>query len=399
MTNVNNAVTVTSTAQDSKVAILNLMISCMSADRQIDLSKIGIKVEELPEATRKMITEKIFPKDFLRTYTRFREQAVLVLGKDGSVMTDMGAVTSMNSATVKVEELEDLKTQWNEQLDKDGPGYHEMCQAHLLSIAQAALDSGADPILVNKLTEYLFKCQPSWEQVKAALRFGYVVTIVSLDEGDFDPQLFKAQRESVVALRTGVLGALVQHICKEANAILVTIKAGDRVGTHGEIKINPRTIRRAQEMVSKLESLAFIHPMIKPVHDVITAEMDKLPSQGVMSASEFANFEQCLEALRYQDLVWERLQNNQPLLHVTPVTQAAQPQQALVLATVSAPVTAPAVTVATAPVASATVSVAVTVASAAVTSQPEDEEQEETAPAELLQAPELEQFQSGMLFF
>ena len=152
-------------------------------------------------------------------------------------------------------------------------------------------------------------------------------------------------------------------------------------------------------MVSKLESLAFIHPMIKPVHDVITAEMDKLPSQGVMSASEFANFEQCLEALRYQDLVWERLQNNQPLLHVTPVTQAAQPQQALVLATVSAPVTAPAVTVATAPVASATVSVAVTVASAAVTSQPEDEEQEETAPAELLQAPELEQFQSGMLFF
>jgi len=399
MTNVNNAVTVTSTAQDSKVAILNLLISAMSADRQIDLSKIGIKVEELPEATRKMITEKIFPKDFLRTYTRFREQAVLVLGKDGSVMTDMGAVTSMNSATVKVAELDEVKALWNAQLENDGPGYHEMCQAHLLSISQAALDSGAEPLLVNKLTEYLFKCQPSWEQVKAALRFEYVVTIVSLDEGDFDPQLFKAQRESVVALRTGVLGALVQHICKEANEILVLINSKDRAGKHGEIKINPRTIRRAQGMVSKLESLAFIHPMIKPVHDVITAEMAKLPSQGVMSSSEFANFEQCLEALRYQDLVWERLQNNQPLLLVTPVTQATQPQQALVLATVSASITAPAVNVATAPVASATVSVAVTGASAPVTSQPEDEAQEVTAPAELLQAPELEQFQNGMLFF
>lgn len=380
MTNINNAVTVVNAVQDTKVAILNLLCSAMSADRQIDLSKIGIKVEELPEATRKMITEKIFPKDFLRSYTRIREQAELVLSKDASIRTPMGAVNSRSSAIEKVEELDGLKAEWNAQLEKDGPGYQAMCEEHLLEIGRIAIEAGADDALVMKLTEYLMKCQPSWEQVKGSLRFDYVVTIVSLDEDDFDADLFKAQRDSVVALRTGVLGALVQHICKEASEILTLINTKDRIGRNGEIKINPRTIRRAQGMVAKLESLAFIHPLIKPVHDVIKAEMDKLPSQGVMSSSEFENFEQVLEALRYQNLVWERLQKGLPLLQVTPVAQVNPPQQSQAIASTATLVTAPAVAMATSPVASATVSVAVTVATAAATSQ-EDEEQEEAAPA------------------
>jgi hypothetical protein len=396
MTNVNSAVEIVAKTEETKVAVINLLISCISEDRQIDLSEIGIVVGELPEATRKMMSEKIFPRDFLRSYHRIREQAEGELDKDGSIKTTMGGINSRSSAISKIAELEKLKAAWNQQLAVDGPKYAKMCETHLLNIGAAAIKAGADSVLVGKLTEHLMKRQPSWEQVSASLKFSYVVTIISLDEGDFDPELMNAQRDSVVALRDGVMGALVQNICKEAFEILKLVAKKDRTTSTGQIQLNPRTIRRAQQMVTKLESLAFIHKLIRPLHDAIKAQMDKLPASGALTGSEFRNFEQCLTALRDQTLVWERLEKGLPLIEVTPVQAAASQianaalatareslassQQSLVMTQPQAAVTAPAETVAATTGASVPVEADVVEASVPVSPVVESQ-QEETVPA------------------
>lgn len=402
MTNVNSAVQIVAKTEETKVAVINLLISCISEDRQIDLSEIGITVGELPEATRKMMSEKIFPRDFLRSYHRIREQAEGELDKDGSIKTPMGGINSRNSAISKIAELEILKGAWNRQLATDAPRYADMCREHLLAIGQAAIKAGADPVLVGKLTEHLMKRQPSWEQVAANLKFAYVVTIISLDETDFDPELMGAQRDSVVALRDGVMGALVQNICRESFEILKLVTKKDRTTQTGQIQINPRTIRRAQQMVSKLESLAFIHQLIRPLHDAIKAEMDKLPVSGSLTGSEFRNFEQCLTALRDQTLVWERLEKGLPLIEVIPVQATASQiaeaalakakdalassQQSLVMTQPQTTVTAPADAVADSSATSVVVEEAVTEVSTPVSPVVESQ-QEETAPAVELSTP------------
>src|SRR5690606_14844358 len=145
--------------------------------------------------------------------------------------------------------------------------------------------------------------------------------VIDLDGGDFVPELQEAQRDSVVALRDGVIGACIQHVCSEALAILKTIGKKGGEAKNGEVKLNPRTIKRAQAMTKRLEPLSFIHPLIKPLHDALAGELVKLPASGSMTYAEFSNFEQCLQALRDQTLVWERLQKGIPLIQVTTAQQ------------------------------------------------------------------------------
>nr|WP_181377792.1 hypothetical protein [Pseudomonas aeruginosa]AVE21416.1 Hypothetical protein [Pseudomonas aeruginosa] len=96
---------VISAANDNKVVVINLLVSAMAADRQIDLDVLNIKVEELHDEIRKLVTEKIFPKDFLRNYARLRENGETLLKQDGSIMCSIGAVMSRSEAVIKIREL------------------------------------------------------------------------------------------------------------------------------------------------------------------------------------------------------------------------------------------------------------------------------------------------------
>ena len=54
-----NIVTKIKTAvNDSHVVVFNLMINCMSAERQFDLTKLGIDIDTLPSASRKLIQDR-----------------------------------------------------------------------------------------------------------------------------------------------------------------------------------------------------------------------------------------------------------------------------------------------------------------------------------------------------
>ncbi|ENB5866663.1 hypothetical protein ABHI80_004643, partial [Pseudomonas aeruginosa] len=207
---------VISAANDNKVVVINLLVSAMAADRQIDLDVLNIKVEELHDEIRKLVTEKIFPKDFLRNYARLRENGETLLKQDGSIMCSIGAVMSRSEAVIKIRELNKIKEEWAQQLAKDEPGYQAMCDKHLLEMSQKAIAKGADSAQVMLLAEHLRKRQPTWEEVAARFKFEFVVTPVTMEDGEFDADLYEAQRDSVVALREGVLGAVIQHVCKES---------------------------------------------------------------------------------------------------------------------------------------------------------------------------------------
>lgn len=327
-TNVNNSVQIVAQTAETEVAVLNHQIKCISEDRQIDLKDIDVKVGELPEKARKLLSEKIFPKDFLRPYHRIREQAEEILDQLGSIKTQLGGINTIASAVEKAEALDDLEVKWNERLIFDKVRYTTMCQEHLLELGTKAIAAGADQLTVAKLTTALVKRQPTWEEVENNITFAYTVHIIQLDDKNFNTKLYKAQRDSVVALREGVMGACVQHVCAEAFAIWKLVDSKDRSTNTGEIKLNPRTIRRAKAMTEKLVPLAFIHPLIKPLHDALEAELAKLPDTGFMSAGDFANFEQCLLALRDQRKVVDHLQKGLPL-----ITVAATAQQSLPIAT------------------------------------------------------------------
>lgn len=323
--NVNQGVQIVAQTVESKVAVITHLISCVSDDRQIDLSDMDVKVEDLPKETKKLLCEKIFPKDFIRNYHRIREQAEEILDKNGSIKTALGGVNTIDSAIAKIAELDALKAAWNVQLEKDEARYVDMCEAHILKIGSAAIKSGVSPVMASRLTAHLIKRRPTWEEVKKSLQFAYVVHIIDLDGSEFIPELQQAQRDSVVALREGVMGACVQHVCAEALAISKLIDSKDRTTSSGLIKLNPRTIRRARAMTEKLEPLAFIHKLIKPLHDALVTELAKLPDSGHMTAGEFANFEQCLIALKDQRKVVDSLQNGSPLIAVVPAVTQTPP--------------------------------------------------------------------------
>ncbi|MBK3919840.1 DUF3150 domain-containing protein [Pseudomonas stutzeri] len=319
--NVNSSVQIVAQTAQSKVAIFNHLITCISDDRQVDMKDIDVVVGELPKETKKLLCEKIFPTDFLRNYHRIREAAEDVLDKDGSIKTPLGAINSIDSAIEKKRELDLLADRWEKQMEEDEPRYATMCSDHLLQLGAAAIAAGADSVLVGKLTTHLMQRQPTWDVVRKNMKFAYTVHVIDLDGGDFVPELQEAQRDSVVALRDGVMGACIQHVCGEALAILKTIGSKGSSVKNGEVKLNPRTIKRAQAMTNRLEPLSFIHPLIKPLSDALAGELAKLPASGSMTYAEFSNFEQCLQALRDQTLVWERLQKGIPLIEVTTAQQ------------------------------------------------------------------------------
>ena len=110
---------------DDQVVVFNLMITCMSAERQLDLTKMGIDVASLPSASRKLVQEKIFPKEFLNNYSRLRDRANAVLGRGAAVQLDMGTISSRIEAVAKINDLNDIKAEWAAMLDSDSLTYDD----------------------------------------------------------------------------------------------------------------------------------------------------------------------------------------------------------------------------------------------------------------------------------
>lgn len=350
---------------EKAVVVFNLAISSMSADRQIDLSDLGVEVDSLPAATKKLVEEKIFPKSFLRPYDRLRERAVEQMEKGGSVKVALGTVTSKVEAVEKIKALDALKAEWAAQLEEDGRCYDQMCNEHITSLAAKAVAEGAFTAQVHQLTELLIKKQPTWEQVKEKMSFAYMVTPISLDEADFDPLLFVAQKEGIVALREGVMGALIQFVCREANELMKVVS--NRNAGKSEYTVNGRTAERIKGISQKLHSLSFIHDHIKPLAEAVDDAVRFMPASVAgkdvrLTSGQYHNLVEVFKVMGDQIQVVDRLNKKLPF-----VTTA---QAAVAQATTTPMTTAGAAAQAAAQQVAAPVAQSASAPQAAVASQP-----------------------------
>lgn len=351
---------------DSHIVVFNLMISCISAERQLDLAKMGIDLDSLPSASRKLIQEKIFPTEFLNNYSRLRDRANAVLDKGAAVRVELGVVSSRTEAVSKIEELNAIKADWNKLIETDHLRYETICNERIALIATQAYKENVSATVVNTIVDALRKRQPVWEEFVARMRFEYSAMPVQLeledDKSGFDPVLFTAQKEGLVALREGVFGSLVQYLVTESNQILKVLNG--KKAKRGCYSINYRTVARIGEVTDKLHGLAFVHQHIEPLAQVIDDALAFMPRSVEkdleMVTGPFLNLLACLEAMSDQHTLIARLRDKQPLVVIT-----NQPQTQIVgLAASSAVAAAPAAAVA---VTAATPSIAVSSAASANT--------------------------------
>lgn len=308
---------------DDQVVVFNLMVSCMSAERQFDLTKLGIDVDNLPSASRKLVQERIFPKEFLNNYSRLRDRANAVLDRGAAVRLEMGVVSSRTEAVAKIEDLDAIKADWAAQIEKDSHRYASICNERIALIAAEAYNEQVSADVVNTLVDALRKRQPTWEHFVSRMNFAYspVPIKLELDEtkAEFDPILFKAQREGLVALREGVFGALVQYLTRESNEILKVLNGKEQ--HHGVYTINYRTVARIGEITEKLHGLAFVHQQVAPLASVIDAALAFMPKSVEkdlgLQPSQFFNLIACLEAMGDQHELLARLRDKQPLVEVS----------------------------------------------------------------------------------
>jgi hypothetical protein len=332
-----NIVTKVKTAvNDSHVVVFNLLINCMSAERQFDLTKLGIDIDTLPSASRKLIQEKIFPKEFLNNYGRLRDRANAELDKGPAVTLPMGVVTSRSEAVSKIQELNKIKADWAKQISDDSVRYDKICNERIALIAAEAYKEGVGADVVNTLVDALRKRQPTWDDFVTRMKFDYTAMPIQLEldetKADFDPVLFQAQREGIVALREGVFGALVQFLARESSDLLKLLNGKKQ---HlGVYTINYRTVGRIGVITEKLHGLAFVHQNVAPLALVIDEALAFMPKSVekdlALQPGQFYNLLACLEAMGDQHELLARLRDKQRLVDVTQVP-TAQPQGQLSL--------------------------------------------------------------------
>lgn len=308
---------------DDQVVVFNLMITCMSAERQLDLTKMGVDVTMLPSASRKLVQEKIFPQEFLTRYSRLRDRATAVLARGAAVGLNMGTVSSRIEAVKKINDLNDIKAEWAVLLDADSKTYDDICNKRIALIAAEAFREKVSNEVVNTLVDTLRKRQPTWEDFKSRMNFAYssIPLKLELDENkaDFDPILFQAEREGIVALREGVFGGLVQYLARESSEILKVLNGKKQ--HHGVYPVNYRTVARIGLITEKLHGLAFVHKHIRPLATVIDEALGFMPKNVekdlAMLPSQFYNLVACLEAMSDQHELLARLRDKQPLVEVS----------------------------------------------------------------------------------
>lgn len=386
---------------DDEVVVFNLMISCMSSERQLDLTKMGIDVGALPSESRKLVQEKIFPKDFLNNYTRLRDRANSVLDRGAAVRLEMGTISSRTEAVAKIEDLNAIKADWLELIENDSKRYDDMCRLRIAMIAQQAYKEGVSVDVVNKLVDALIKRQPTWDDFKSRMSFAYTPLPIKLEldetKAEFDPVFFQSQREGMVALREGVFGGLIQYLARESNEILKVLSG--KKPHHGVYTINYRTVARIGLITEKLHGLSFIHQQVAPLASVIDDALAFMPKSVEkdlpLSHGQFLNLIACLEAMADQHVLHARLRDKQPLVVVTQMAPVLVANGSAQVVPVAAPAAVQVPAVVTAVVAPASV------AAPAVVEEAETEASQE----EEVEAPVVEQkglnglsFLSGSMF-
>lgn len=325
-----NVIHVADKAPEKTLVSIRFTADAMSNKRDIDLEKLGIEVNDLPDGSKKVWKVDALPGTFFQKYLKLRQRAELRC-IEHAANTELGWVTIKKRASTLLADLDEIKQEWYEQKNADLPVYDQIREQHLKDLEADAMKpiiksgkvvrpglSAADAARLRKAVE---NTQPPLGDIEHRIQFSFQAIPLVIDEDGFDADLFAAQQNAVVALRESTMGGLIKELCATSRDILKTILRNESEATTAEqIRIHGRTVKRVDSLREKLYDLSFIHPHIKTVHDCLLEVLSKLPHRdAALRGVNYQNFKTLISALSDQVEVNANLEAKKPLITAQPV--------------------------------------------------------------------------------
>lgn len=327
-----------SIAERSDVLVGNLHHSCISVERTISLEELGVKVENMPQRSKKILRQAILPEDFIRPYQRIIQQAKAFFARYGT-QCEVGTVFNHARGKQLIDKMMQLEEDMRKQLETDRENYKEIARKHMETIA-------VDPDVRNfphrtKLLELLEQRQPLWDDIESKIFMTFSVVVVG-SSSNFDGELYQKMQDSIVAIKKGAFGSLIRELCEIArNALDKAIKA--------ETRVHSRTVKAVWAMVEKLNELGFLDKRLRAVEKELRRFLAPLNCGEALRDLEYEDFVDMMVALSNQHWVVQKLDSNEPLfdvweepaLQATPVTPQHSSEGAVEQASEEAPTTEP----------------------------------------------------------
>ena len=324
-------------APENTVMTLNFTSQSMSAKRDIDMDKLGINVEGLPTAMKKVWKVDCIPVDLFQPFNMLRQRAAAKCHINAA-KTELGFITVKSRSIDVFEELEVIKKEWYNEKEKVLKSYDLVRVQHLDRLEKELLEPsltksgelirrGMSPQDAKVLREAVERTQPSLGYIGVRLSFDFHGIPLALNEDDFDVDTYTAQRNLVVSLKNSTMGALIKDVCTTATLINETISKVERNAKNNQdIRIHGKTVKSVNELCEKLYDLSFIHENVKTVHDCIRRVLNDLPHvDQALRGQNYAHFKILIGALTDQHELAANLLAKTPIIIFNDGTTAPTP--------------------------------------------------------------------------
>lgn len=302
---VTKQISVDTNVKFDNVLVANIHHRCVTTSRTIRLSDLNVEIDHLPTGSRKLMQIDVIPSDITKEYENIIVRAK-TLFQNYTAMCEIGYIVAHHRVTELREEMVALMKAIENRKHMDITRYEELCENHLKHIA-------ADPAIAafdarDRLLEVIKAKQPSWDEFDQGISLSYTLLAVG-SAGEWDLDAYQDMQDSVVAIKKGAFGSLIQDLCATArNALEKAVKAENRV--------HSRTFKAVWKMVEKLGEFAFLDKRLRVVERELRSFLAPLHTGEALRGLEYEDFINIMSALGNQVLVCQKLDSGEPLIEV-----------------------------------------------------------------------------------
>ncbi|WP_300498417.1 DUF3150 domain-containing protein [Marinobacter sp.] len=299
------------TVDHEDVLVANLHHSCITTDRSIKLEDLDVNIENLPKGSRKLLRHHVLPEVFVRPYQNIITQAQTFFARYGG-KTEIGVVFDHSRGRDLMEKMAELQKDLHAQLAKDKVKYEELARKHLEAIASEP-EVRAFPHK-DRLLELLKQRQPTWDSVEERITLDYTMMLVGSSK-KFDADLYGKMQDSIVAIKKGAYGNLIQELCRIARRSLdAALKAPNE-------RVHKRTVDAVWHMVEKLNELGFLDKRLRVVEKELRRYMQPLIQGEALRGADYEDFINLMVAFSNQHWVTSKLNSNEPIVEIIDVDE------------------------------------------------------------------------------
>jgi len=287
--------------------IVKPIASYMTADRTIDLKKLGIDVKELPAAVRKKMSTAIFDDGVFKGLKKevYRVDAFL---NQHSFKSDMGYMMNPAAGKAYVDLCKEVTEEFNNQKAAIQADWDKLCQS---ALDQLTADS---KFMANaksqEILDAIKKKQPTAEQFDRKVNFSFYIQSVGFS-GNFDAELYAQYEAGLQNMKAGVVGEAIVEVVRKCSDIY------DSYNQVGKDHINSKAVKSLWALVNdKLSELAFISPKIRTLHKQLTEVFGTFSRASALRGQDMKNFLGVCDALRNQIRIVHALDAGEPILKV-----------------------------------------------------------------------------------